>query len=127
MALILADLCLKRNDQFHYTLLVANHGSVPVLDTVLTDLLQEGLRFVHGSVTIDGRLVGAANPEKGIALGSLVPGQTVKIVFKVKAIFVPSKRKVENLAHASFRPEGTNQSFQVSSNVVVVHILEHEE
>lgn len=114
-------------DEFHFTLLVTNHGSVPVLDTVLTDLLQEGLQFVPGSVTIDGKPVASANPETGISLGRLAPSQTVNVVFAVKAVIVPPKRKVNNLANASFRPAGTNQSFQVSSNVVVVQILEHEE
>ena len=114
-------------DEFPFTLLVTNNGTVTMQDTVLTDSLQEGIRFVPGSVMIDGKSVNSANPEAGIPLGSLAPGQSIEVVFLVKAVCVPPKRKVSNLAHASFRPEGARQTFQVSSNVVIIHILEHEE
>ncbi|MDR9853448.1 hypothetical protein RJP21_07545 [Paenibacillus sp. VCA1] len=114
-------------EEFQFTLLVTNNGTVPTLDTVLTDSLEKGIRFVPGSVTIDGKPSPGANPESGIPLDSLAPGRTVKVVFTVKAVSVPPKRKVSNLANASFRPEGSNQTFLVSSNVVVIHIHEHEE
>ncbi|MEC0179552.1 hypothetical protein P4H83_32240 [Paenibacillus favisporus] len=114
-------------DEFHFTLLVTNNGNLPAVNIVLTDPLQEGIQFLLGSVTIDGISSPRANPETGILLANLGPGQVTKVVFKVKAISVPPMRKVSNLAQASFRPEGSAQTFQVSSNLVVIHIHEHEE
>ncbi|WP_433617746.1 DUF7507 domain-containing protein [Paenibacillus cellulositrophicus] len=114
-------------DEFHFTLLVTNNGNIPAVNIVLTDPLQEGIQFVPGSVTIDGISSPGANPETGILLANLGPGQITKVVFKVKAVSVPPMRKVSNLAHASFRPEASVQTFQASSNLVVIQIHEHEE
>ncbi|GGF95256.1 DUF7507 domain-containing protein [Paenibacillus aceti] len=114
-------------DTIHFTLKVTHTGSTPVTNIVLTDKLQEGIRFITGSVRIDGNPQPTSNMETGIALGNLTPGQTRIVTFKVQAVCVPPKRKVSNLAHATFQPQGSNQSFQVSSNVIEIKINEHEE
>ena len=114
-------------DTVHFTLKVSNTSSVPVTDVVLTDKLHQGIHFKHGSVMVDGKHLDTANPETGIPLGQLNPGQTVRVTFAIKVVKVPAKRKVSNTAQATFRPQGANQNFHVSSNVIFIRIHEHEE
>lgn len=78
-----------------YTLQVVNSGTVASLNTVLTDLVQAGTAFVPGSVTINGT-PSAGNPNTGISLGTIAPGNTTTVTFQVTANSVPPGGVIQN-------------------------------
>ncbi|MEW4282301.1 DUF7507 domain-containing protein [Priestia koreensis] len=78
-----------------YTLQVVNSGTVASLNTVLTDLVQAGTTFVPGSVTINGT-PSAGNPNTGISLGTIAPGNTTTVTFQVTANSVPPGGVIQN-------------------------------
>ncbi|MFC3803475.1 hypothetical protein [Cohnella sp. GCM10012308] len=115
------------SDTFRYTLKISNTGEITAREIVVTDLLQEGIKFVANSVMINGVPSPGLNPERGIALGNLLSDQTILLSFEVQAVFVPSTKKVNNLALASFLPGLSRQRQNISSNIVIVRVNEHEE
>ncbi|KAI7247573.1 hypothetical protein KC345_g11952, partial [Hortaea werneckii] len=85
-----------------YTVSVSNPSSVAVGNVVLSDPAPAGSAFVAGTVTVNGTAVPSANPNAGIALGTLAAGATSIVVFQVNAISVPSPPQLNNRASASF-------------------------
>lgn len=115
------------SDTFRYTLRVSNTGEITAREILLTDLLQDGIRFIPNSVIIDGMPSPEANPESGISLGNLLPNRTILLSFEVQAVYVPSTKKVNNLALAFFFPGLSRRQQSISSNIVTVQVNEHEE
>ncbi|MCY6958953.1 DUF6923 family protein [Clostridium brassicae] len=90
-----------KGDTITYTVIITNSSTIPVNDVVFTDPIPDGTSFVPDSVTINGNLAGE-NPSTGINLGTLDPGETVKVGFKVKVDFVPCPPRILNKAFVSF-------------------------
>lgn len=85
-----------------YTVSVSNPSGVAVNNVVLSDPAPAGSAFVAGTVTVNGAAVPSANPNAGIALGTLAAGATSIVVFQVNATSVPSPPQLNNRASASF-------------------------
>ncbi|MCR8842108.1 hypothetical protein NQ117_00270 [Paenibacillus sp. SC116] len=114
-------------DKLTFTITVTNSSEVPITSAVLTDLLQTGTKFNPGSVQIGNRCIKDADPERGINLGAIAPGQTVVVSFCVKQKIEPPSKKLRNSATVSFLLEGAAQPISVVSNTVVVSVEEHSE
>ncbi|QUL56682.1 DUF11 domain-containing protein [Paenibacillus tritici] len=85
-----------------YTVSVSNPSGVAVNNVVLSDPAPAGSAFVAGTVTVNGTAVPSANPNAGIALGTLAAGTTSIVVFQVNATTVPIPAQLSNRASASF-------------------------
>lgn len=85
-----------------YTVSVSNPSGVAVNNVVLSDPAPAGSAFVAGTVTVNGTAVPSANPNTGIALGTLAAGATSTVVFQVNAISIASPAQLNNRASASF-------------------------
>lgn len=85
-----------------YTVSVSNPSGVAVNNVVLSDPAPAGSAFVAGTVTVNGAAVPSANPNTGIALGTLAAGATRTVVFQVNATSIPSPAQLSNRASVSF-------------------------
>ncbi|MCR8842113.1 hypothetical protein NQ117_00300 [Paenibacillus sp. SC116] len=114
-------------DKVRFTITVANTSSITVTNAVLTDILQTGAKFVPGSVTVAGCALPGANPNAGIPLGNIAPGETIKVTFQVKQTVLPPNEKVQNRASVSFQLDNSTQPFTIDSNVISIKVEEHAE
>lgn len=71
-------------DILTYTNIVTNTGSIPLTDTIFTDIIPAGTTFVENSVFIDGINYAGYNPQNGFTLGTLIPNQNVIVRFQVE-------------------------------------------
>ncbi|GAA4876760.1 hypothetical protein GCM10023310_65680 [Paenibacillus vulneris] len=109
------------------TLTVANLGPTVLNHVTLFDNLPNGTQFTGGSVIVNNKPITGAHPEEGIHLGSLAPGETVRITFQALQVLVPSNESVENQAHVTFEREDTGETERVDSNIVIYTVTEEEE
>ncbi|WP_442951189.1 DUF7507 domain-containing protein [Paenibacillus sp. 481] len=114
-------------DTVRFTITVANTSNIAANNVVLNDLLQQGTTFVPHSVKIDDHRVPDANPENGIPLGIVAPGQSIQVSFKVKQTFLPPSGKLLNRASISFQLANLPQRFTLNSNIVAIIVEEHQE
>ncbi|WP_139991551.1 DUF11 domain-containing protein [Paenibacillus paridis] len=82
-----------------YSLVATNTGNIAGTVT-LTDKLPEGTSFVANSVLLGGVPVPGANPDAGIALGSLAPQETARVVFQLIVVSLPGSLQLVNQAQA---------------------------
>ncbi|NFV12500.1 DUF11 domain-containing protein [Clostridium sporogenes] len=90
-----------KGDTITYTVIITNSSTIPLNGVVFTDPIPEGTSFVPASVTINGNPA-SGNPSTGINLGTLDPGETVRVSFKVKVDFVPCPPRILNKAFVNF-------------------------
>ncbi|OMF69648.1 DUF7507 domain-containing protein [Paenibacillus glucanolyticus] len=114
-------------DVIPFTLNVSNSSQFPLTDVVLTDVLQEGTQFVANSVKIGSNPAPGTNPNTGIPIGTLAPGQSILISFFATQLFEPASHEIRNQATAVFRINGIGPLFTVRSNMVIIEVEEHEE
>ncbi|MBD8499220.1 DUF7507 domain-containing protein [Paenibacillus arenosi] len=114
-------------DKVKFRITVTNTGSIAANNVILTDLLQKGTKLVPKSVKVDRHCTPDANPEKGILLGTIAPGQSVHVSFEVKQVCLPPIDKVRNFASVSFQLGSLPRRFTVDSNTVIVKVEEHHE
>lgn len=112
-----------------YTVTLANKGTVPGNNVVLTDTIPEGTTFVPNSVRINGIALQGANPEDGVLIGSINPGQTVLFTFQVTVDTVPQINPIPNQATINYtftkdpeRPDGVEVNG--TSNIVYTDVRE---
>lgn len=109
-------------ESISYTVVVTNSGVEPVNNIIFTDPIPTGASFNTGSVTVNGAPRPVANPENGISLPSLAPGDSHTITFSVTVINVPTPAQFNNISSVSY----TSGSFSSSSfsNEVVTPIYQ---
>ncbi|WP_201002987.1 DUF7507 domain-containing protein [Paenibacillus glycanilyticus] len=113
-------------EQITYSVTIVNRGQTPLVDLRLSDILQEPLEFVPGSVRVNGQRRPGVQPDQ-IALGTLPPGAEIEVTFRAVANQVSADEKVMNQAVATFRVEVEGPTFQVPSNPVEIEVKEEEE
>ncbi|MFN0220170.1 hypothetical protein [Paenibacillus sp. KR2-11] len=77
-------------DTVTYRISILNDGSLPIRSVVLTDTLSPFAEFVPGSVTADRVFLPGASPLQGIALGTIAPGASVEVTFRVRVAGLPA-------------------------------------
>ncbi|MCR8630253.1 DUF7507 domain-containing protein [Paenibacillus radicis (ex Xue et al. 2023)] len=75
-------------DIITYTIVVSNNGIETVNNVILVDPIPVGTSFVTGSTTIDGTPRPSANPNTGIAIGSIAAGGFSTVSFQVQVITI---------------------------------------
>ncbi|SHJ40708.1 conserved repeat domain-containing protein [Clostridium cavendishii DSM 21758] len=69
-----------------YTVTITNTGNINATNVVFLDPTPQNSVFVTGSVTINGLSYPALNPEAGFPLNTMLPGEIIVVVYKVKVI-----------------------------------------
>ncbi|TVX92936.1 DUF11 domain-containing protein [Paenibacillus agilis] len=90
------------NDSLTYTLAITNDGFENVTNAIVSDSIASGSSFVPGSVIVGGISRPTANPSSGINVGTIVPGQTLNVVFQVQVTSLPAPPILTNTATVSF-------------------------
>ncbi|MGL5152536.1 MAG: DUF7507 domain-containing protein [Clostridium sp.] len=81
-----------------YTFVIRNNGNVNANKVLLTDTLPSEVKFVEGSVMINGQPVEGGDPRVGIGLASIAPKQTMTVSFNVIATsFLKEKQPIINV------------------------------
>ncbi|KEK22244.1 hypothetical protein BAGA_20345 [Bacillus gaemokensis] len=69
-------------DVITYTTVIRNEGDVAIQNIFFQDLLNSSVRFIPGSVTING-VLRLRNPVTGFVIGDLAPSEVVTVSFQV--------------------------------------------
>lgn len=85
-----------------YTITVSNTGGASAANVVLADPIPPGGTFVSGTVTVNGSPVPAANPQNGIALGTIAAGAFATVSFQVNVSSLPSPAVLANRASVTY-------------------------
>ncbi|MFS0838455.1 hypothetical protein [Paenibacillus sp. 1P03SA] len=110
-------------DTVTFTLDVTATGNTPVTTTV-TDLIPQGAALVAGSVAIGGVPQAGADPAAGINLGTLNPGDTVTVTFRITVSAFPESGNIVNQATDIFTFQAGSRSIPgtTSSNIVTIPV-----
>lgn len=83
-------------DSLVYTTTINNVGTTMLNDVRFYDNLPSFVKFITGTVYVNGIKYETADPTASFVLQSLHPGDTARIVFAVQVIAVPSAKAVIN-------------------------------
>ncbi|GKU25135.1 DUF7507 domain-containing protein [Clostridium folliculivorans] len=117
----------KVNDTVTYTSTITNTGNVYDTNIFFSDLLQNELSFISGTVTINGVVYPTLNPQTGFALADLAPGQSITVAFTAKVTALPATAYVVNSSLINFSykvdPSGTSVTKNQQSNTVTTNVV----
>lgn len=107
-------------DVIPYEIVLSNEGGEPLENVMITIPLPEGFEFVPGSVVINGVLMPGIDPRNGIPVGTLLPGQTVRVTVGIRVVAVPSSEQVVIQARIDYTVGGDHASLLANSLVFTV-------
>ncbi|MGL5820998.1 MAG: hypothetical protein ACRCYE_05105 [Sarcina sp.] len=113
------------DDTILYKVTLTNTGEVELLNVVFKDNLPQSVEFIENSLTVNGTTVNDVSLIDGVNVGSILPGEEIEIMYKVKVISGSSNRYITNEAFATFNyalsngTTGTNVTETVSAIVEV--------
>ncbi|PGT61686.1 hypothetical protein COD86_02090 [Bacillus cereus] len=92
-------------DTITFTVTFQNRGTVPATNVIVKDTLPSGVSFVPGSVVVNGASHLGENPEIGIPVGTVNPGQSITVTFQGVVNSIPSGGVIRNQANITFTYE----------------------
>ncbi|TVX93230.1 DUF11 domain-containing protein [Paenibacillus agilis] len=100
----------KVKDVLTFTVLITNTGTADAQNAILKDLLPKQLKFVPGSVVVDGVPQPSAHVTSGIQLGTVGTEQVTEVTFQAKVVNIPSDEIVKNKASLKYEYESATGS-----------------
>ncbi|WP_154698505.1 DUF11 domain-containing protein, partial [Bacillus cereus] len=76
-------------DTVTYTTTITNTGNIPANNVIFSDPIPSWTQFVAGSVIVDGTPLPSASIIDGIGINTIIPNQTVTIIFQVQIVSNP--------------------------------------
>ncbi|WP_028595041.1 DUF7507 domain-containing protein [Paenibacillus assamensis] len=113
-------------DNLIFTFKVTNASNVLLENVTLTNMFEDGTKFISKSVKINSKSYPKSKPTSGVPLLNLEPGQSAEVAYTVKQVALPSTHKIRNYATVSYRPTDSADSHSIRSNIVVIKIEERE-
>ncbi|GGI46601.1 hypothetical protein GCM10008018_17910 [Paenibacillus marchantiophytorum] len=113
-----------------YNITIQNTSQLPLIDTLLTDILQAESTLLPNSITVNHTYLENVDVELGLALGTIAVGSTVTLQFNVIVNKLPASQKLVNQAILSFQfllYEGTKIPSSLASNKTIISVTESEE
>lgn len=110
------------SNKVRYFIMISNKGTTGVTNVKVTDSLSEGLRFVPGSMNINGcqqNYLGIGYP---ISVGNIAPGGNTIVSFEAEVLACPDINEVTNQATVTYTDEIGNV-VTVMSNVVTLPVI----
>ncbi|MCR8842656.1 DUF11 domain-containing protein [Paenibacillus sp. SC116] len=95
----------KVKDVLTFTVLVTNTGAIDAQKAILKDVLPKELKFVLGSVFVDGVSQPNAHISSGVPLGTVLTEQLVAVTFQAQIVNIPPDEIVKNTAKVTFEFE----------------------
>lgn len=100
-----------------YTISLTNTSSTNINNIVLRNLINEGLRFLVGSNTINGTLQPRAS-SLSVPVGSLLPNESIIVTVQAVVLALPPSGQIVNRAIIEYN------GISVPSNAVVLPVLQ---
>ncbi|WP_305454945.1 DUF11 domain-containing protein [Bacillus mycoides] len=92
------------NQYFDYTVHITNTSEFSITNISLQDTIPAGLRFMNGTVFINGERSPLANPNIGFLVATnLEPNETIIVLFTVQVISPPINNEFKNTANVSLQ------------------------
>ncbi|PEP56617.1 DUF11 domain-containing protein [Bacillus pseudomycoides] len=117
----------KVKDNLTYTVLVTNMDPVDAQNTILKDILPKELKFVPGSVFVDGVPQSSVNVNHGIKLGMVGTGELIEVTFQAQVINIPPDELVKNKATLNYEFESAPglpiKKGEVASNITETKVI----
>ncbi len=80
---------INLGDTVTYTITFQNVGNINATDVIITDPTPSGTTFIPNSVTINGVTQPGTNPNNGVNVGTVTPGQIVTLTYQVTVTELP--------------------------------------
>ncbi|MDA1853814.1 hypothetical protein PDJ89_14995 [Bacillus cereus] len=101
-----------------FTVTFQNKGTVPATNVIVQDSLPQGVSFVPGSVVINGISQLGENPEIGIPIGTVNPGQSITVTFQGIVNSIPPGGVIRNKANITFTYEPNPNEPPVTTTII---------
>ncbi|MGL5347274.1 MAG: DUF7507 domain-containing protein, partial [Peptostreptococcaceae bacterium] len=88
-------------DTVTYTVTAKNTGNVDANNVIVKDIVPNGSAYVVGSLKVDG-VLNPSDPNIGINIGTIAPGNNVVIVFSVLVNTLPNPNPMPNKADITY-------------------------
>jgi len=115
-------------DTITYTVVATNTGVVDAVNGMFFDIVSAGAAFIPGSVTINGVADPSANPELGVAIGTIPAGGSTTIVFQTTVVSVPNPSNLVHQARVAYTymptPTSPIISDWIPSNIVTTPVFD---
>ncbi|VIG96823.1 cell surface protein [Clostridioides difficile] len=110
-----------------YTVTLDNTCNSPLTNVFFRDIIPNGLKFIPGTVTVDGISVPGVDPNIGFQLPDIGGGTRIEVTFNVVVESIPNPNPTNNIATIdySYTPVegGIPNNFSVDSNPVPVEVI----
>ncbi|MGN4558376.1 DUF7507 domain-containing protein [Bacillus cereus group sp. MYBK5-2] len=93
---------INLGDTVTYTITFQNVGNINATDVIITDPTPAGTTFIPNSVTINGVSSPGANPNSGVNVGTVTPGQIVTLTYQVTVTALPPDGIIKNTATVTY-------------------------
>ena len=93
---------INLGDTVTYTITFQNVGNINATDVIITDPTPSGTTFIPNSVTINGVTQPGTNPNNGVNVGTVTPGQIVTLTYQVTVTELPPDGIIKNTATVTY-------------------------
>ncbi|KAA8999670.1 DUF11 domain-containing protein [Paenibacillus spiritus] len=110
-------------DVLTYTATLRNSGLQAIREPIFAARLPAAAGWIPGSVIADGVYDPAADPQTGLLLNDLAPGQSMEVIFRARSLYIPSATEILVQSVVSYSVGGETLRRSQSSNSVSTALL----
>ncbi|MGL5151569.1 MAG: hypothetical protein ACRC7N_13475, partial [Clostridium sp.] len=109
-----------------YTMIVKNTGNTVAKNVIVYDTIAPGSVFINNSVYLDNVISIGSNPEQGIDVGNVDPGQTSTITFQTVVVSIPPSKSLIDTPRVDYTftvdPTKPDQIVNAGGNTVSIPV-----
>ncbi|MGR5909902.1 DUF7507 domain-containing protein [Bacillus pacificus] len=115
---------INLGDTVTYTITFQNVGNINATDVIITDPTPSGTTFIPNSVTINGVTQPGTNPNNGVNVGTVTPGQIVTLTYQVTVTELPPDGIIKNTATVTytFQPNPSEPPITITDPTPTVEV-----
>lgn len=113
-------------DIITYSFYIKNDGNIQANEVILFDNFSEENLFIPNSLIIDDVLIPGVDPQLGVSLGRISPGDIVNLSFKTQIKSIPKSNPLTNTGTLLYEfttcSNSTNAQSKIQSNTVDIFV-----